>query len=173
MESTNSWWQEIERELERQFDNFLEDHPNQKDLFEKGEASEKLQRLQIRLASINKQADLLRQRLCDLSAEIKQWRQRVQRAQQAGANQLASQAEAHLSKLMGQGRDCWQALAELGVEDQQLRQEIQQMPAPNNPKKPTSPVDLEKDSEIDLETAWNNFEANQALEDLKQKQKQQ
>ena len=94
----------------------------------------------------------------------------MQRAQQAGANQLASQAEAHLSKLMGQGRDCWQALAELGVEDQQLRQEIQQMPAPNNPKKPTSPVDLEKDSEIDLETAWNNFEANQALEDLKQKQ---
>jgi hypothetical protein len=87
----------------------------------------------------------------------------VQRAQQAGANQLASQAEAHLSKLMGQGRDCWQALAELGLEDQQLRQEIQQIPAPNSPKK--------QPSSVDLETAWNKFEANQALEDLKQKQK--
>jgi len=69
--------------------------------------------------------------------------------------------------LMGQGRDCWQALAELGVEDQQLRQEIQQIPAPNNPKKQPSSADSEKD----LETAWNKFEAIQALEDLKQKQK--
>jgi hypothetical protein len=76
---------------------------------------------------------------------------------------------------MGQGRDCWQALAELGVEDQQLRQEIQQIPAPNSPKKQTASADSEKDlgndSDIDLETAWNKFEANQALEDLKQKQK--
>jgi hypothetical protein len=56
-----------------------------------------------------------------------------------------------------------------------LRQEIQQIPAPNSPKKQPASVDSEKDlgndSDIDLETAWNKFEANQALEDLKQKQK--
>jgi uncharacterized protein involved in exopolysaccharide biosynthesis len=35
MQSTNNWWQEIEQELERQFDRFLDDHPSQKELLEK------------------------------------------------------------------------------------------------------------------------------------------
>jgi hercynine metabolism protein len=162
MESTNGWWQEIERELERQFDRFLEDHPNQKELLEKEEQGEKLQRLQNKLQILDQQAVQLRQRLCNLSAEINHWRQRVQRAQQAEAYQLADQAEAHLSKLMGQGRDCWQALTELGIQDKQLKEEIQALPTNKNNKKQTS---IE-----DLETAWKNFEANQALENLKKEQ---
>jgi hercynine metabolism protein len=162
MESTNGWWQEIERELERQFDRFLEDHPNQKELLEKEEQGEKLQRLQNKLQIIDQQAVQLRQRLCNLSAEINHWRQRVQRAQQAEAYQLADQAEAHLSKLMGQGRDCWQALTELGIQDKQLKEEIQALPTNKNNKKQTSMEDLE--------TAWKNFEANQALENLKKEQ---
>jgi hercynine metabolism protein len=162
MESTNGWWQEIERELERQFDRFLEDHPNQKELLEKEEQGEKLQRLQNKLQILDQQAVQLRQRLCNLSAEINHWRQRVQRAQQAEAYQLADQAEAHLSKLMGQGRDCWQALTELGIQVKQLKEEIQALPTNKNNKKQTS---IE-----DLETAWKNFEANQALENLKKEQ---
>jgi|GEM_PF-837392 len=162
MESTNGWWQEIERELERQFDRFLEDHPNQKELLEKEEQGEKLQRLQNKLLILDQQAVQLRQRLCNLSAEINHWRQRVQRAQQAEAYQLADQAEAHLSKLMGQGRDCWQALTELGIQDKQLKEEIQALPTNKNNKKQTSMEDLE--------TAWKNFEANQALENLKKEQ---
>jgi hercynine metabolism protein len=162
MESTNGWWQEIERELERQFDRFLEDHPNQKELLEKEEQGEKLQRLQNKLQILDQQAVQLRQRLCNLSAEINHWRQRVQRAQQAEAYQLADQAEAHLSKLMGQGRDCWQALTELGIQDKQLKEEIQALPTNKNNKKQTSMEDLE--------TAWKNFEANQALENLKKEQ---
>jgi hypothetical protein len=86
----------------------------------------------------------------------------VQRAQQAEAYQLADQAEAHLSKLMGQGRDCWQALTELGIQDKQLKEEIQALPTNKNNKKQTSMEDLE--------TAWKNFEANQALENLKKEQ---
>jgi hercynine metabolism protein len=162
MESTNGWWQEIERELERQFDRFLEDHPNQKELLEKEEQGEKLQRLQNKLQILDQQAVQLRQRLCNLSAEINHWRQRVQRAQQAEAYQLADQAEAHLSKLMGQGRDCWQALTELGIQDKQLKEEIQALPTNKNNIKQTSMEDLE--------TAWKNFEANQALENLKKEQ---
>lgn len=162
MESTNGWWQEIERELERQFDRFLEDHPNQKELLEKEEQGEKLQRLQNKLLILDQQAVQLRQRLCNLSAEINHWRQRVQRAQQAEAYQLADQAEAHLSKLMGQGRDCWQALTELGIQVKQLKEEIQALPTNKNNKKQTSMEDLE--------TAWKNFEANQALENLKKEQ---
>jgi hypothetical protein len=63
---------------------------------------------------------------------------------------------------MGQGRDCWQALTELGIQDKQLKEEIQALPTNKNNKKQTSMEDLE--------TAWKNFEANQALENLKKEQ---
>ena len=63
---------------------------------------------------------------------------------------------------MGKGRDCWQALAELGVEDQKLRQELEQIPNPNNNK---------PKYKQDIETAWEKFETDQALEDLKRKQR--
>ncbi|WP_341881389.1 hercynine metabolism protein [Synechococcus sp. UW140] len=162
MQSTNNWWQEIEQELERQFDRFLDDHPSQKELLEKEEANQKQKRLQLRLQTINEQADQLRSKLCKLSAEIKQWRQRVERAHKANATDLAAQAQDHLGQLMGKGRDCWQALAELGVEDQKLRQELKQIPNPNNNK---------PKYKQDIETAWEKFETDQALEDLKRKQR--
>lgn len=92
MQSTNNWWQEIEQELERQFDRFLDDHPSQKELLEKEEANQKQKRLQLRLQIINEQANQLRSKLCKLSAEIKQWRQRVERAHKANATDLAALA---------------------------------------------------------------------------------
>ena len=101
MQSTNNWWQEIEQELEHQFDRFLDYHPSKKKLLEKEEANQKQKRLQLRLQTINEQADQLRSELCKLSAEIKQWRQRVERAHKANATDLATQAQDHLGQLMG------------------------------------------------------------------------
>jgi len=58
----------------------------------------------------------------------------VQRARDAGAEDLAGRAERHLGQLMGQGRDRWQALAELGRSFQAVEAELEQLarqaPAP-------------------------------------------
>ena len=164
----NSWWQELERELEQQFESFLGDHPGQQELLEQEEWREQQRRRQQRLAQIEQHAQHLRQQLLTLSGEIKAWHQRVERARQAKAHELASKASSHLDGLMAQGRAQWQSLAALGAEDQQLRAEFSraaaQAPQPNNSKP--------KQAENDLESAWSRFEAEQELEQLRRQQRQ-
>ena len=120
----SSWWQRLEQELEQQFDRFLSDHPNQKELLDQEHWNEQQRRKHQRLLGIDQEAQDLRQRLLKLSKEISAWSERVKRARTAGAHDLASRAETHLSHLMGQGRAQWQALASLGEEAQQLKQEL-------------------------------------------------
>ena len=61
---------------------------------------------------------------------------------------------------MGQGRAQWQALASLGEEAQQLKQEL---------AKAKQPPKSRPGSAADLEEAWRLFEAQQELEKLKNK----
>ena len=112
----SSWWQRLEQELEQQFDRFLSDHPNQKELLDQEHWNEQQRRKHQRLLGIDQEAQDLRQHLLKLSKEISAWSERVKRARTAGAHDLASRAETHLSHLMGQGRAQWQALASLGEE---------------------------------------------------------
>ena len=100
--------------------------------------------------------------LLKLSKDISAWSERVQRARAAGAHDLASRAETHLSHLMGQGRAQWQALAALGEEAQQLKQELAAAKQP--PKTTTGKA-------ADLEEAWRRFEAEQELDELHQRNK--
>ena len=120
----SSWWQRLEQELEQQFDHFLSDHPNQKELLDQEHWNEQQRRKHQRLLGIDQEAQDLRQHLLKLSKDISAWSKRVKRAHAAGAHDLASRAETHLSHLMGQGRAQWQALAALGEEAQQLKQEL-------------------------------------------------
>ena len=59
---------------------------------------------------------------------------------------------------MGQGRAQWQALASLGEEAQQLKQELAaaKQPLKSRPRTAT-----------DLEDAWRRFEAEQELDKLR------
>ena len=156
----SSWWQRLEQELEQQFDRFLSDHPNQKELLDQEHWNEQQRRKHQRLLGIEQEAQDLRQRLLKLSKEISAWSERVKRARTAGAHDLASRAESHLSHLMGQGRAQWQALASLGEEAKQLKQELAAGKHP--PKTKTGAA-------ADLEEAWRHFEANEELEKLRKK----
>ena len=154
----SSWWQRLEQELEQQFDRFLSDHPNQKELLDQEHWNEQQRRKHHRLLAIDQEAQDLRQRLLKLSKDISAWSERVKRARAAGAHDLASRAETHLSHLMGQGRAQWQALATLGEEAHQLKQELAAAKQP--PKSRTGTA-------ADLEDAWRRFEAQQELDELR------
>ena len=156
----SSWWQRLEQELEQQFDRFLSDHPNQKELLDQEHWNEQQRRKHHRLLAIDQEAQDLRQRLLKLSKDISAWSERVQRARAAGAHDLAGKAETHLSHLMGQGRAQWQALASLGEEAQQLKQELAAAKQP--PKTTTGKA-------ADLEEAWRRFEAEQELDELRRR----
>ena len=153
----SSWWQKLEQELEQQFDRFLSDHPNQKELLDQEHWNEQQRRKQQRLIDLDQEAQQLRQQLLKLSQDIKAWSDRVQRAHAASAHDLAGRAETHLSNLMGQGRAQWQALASLGEESQQLKQDLAASKPPA-PKTAAAP---------DLEEAWSRFEAQQELDALR------
>ena len=156
----SSWWQRLEQELEQQFDRFLSDHPNQKELLDQEHWNEQQRRKHHRLLAIDQEAQDLRQRLLKLSKDISAWSERVQRARAAGAHDLAGKAETHLSHLMGQGRAQWQALASLGEEAKQLKQELAAAKQP--PKTTTGKA-------ADLEEAWKRFEAEQELDELRRR----
>ena len=156
----SSWWQRLEQELEQQFDRFLSDHPNQKELLDQEHWNEQQRRKHQRLLGIDQEAQELRQRLLKLSKEISAWSGRVKRARTASADDLASRAETHLSHLMGQGRAQWQALASLGEEAQQLKQELAAAKQPPKSRPGTA---------AELEEAWRRFEAQQELDEMRRR----
>jgi len=130
--SSWSWWDELEQKLEQQLEAFLKSHPEQ---------SERLLQEQLN------EAAQLRRQLLELAAEIKQWQERTQKAQAAGAQDLAQRAHQHLEQLMQRGRELWQQLEAIG---QDLHR-----PAPRSE---------------DLDSAWARFETEQALEELRRRQ---
>jgi hypothetical protein len=117
-----------------------------------------------------------------LVAEINAWQQRVGRARQAGAQDLADRAEQHLGQLMGQGRDRWQALSELGTAVQTVERELEQLARQAPPASPPQPEPgragqgaraaqaEEAAPSVPLDEAWAAFEAQQELEALRQRQ---
>ena len=84
----SGWWQKLEQELEEQFDRFLNDHPNQKELLDQEHWNEQQRRKHQRLLGIDQEAQDLRQHLLTLSKEISAWSERVKRARNAGALSL-------------------------------------------------------------------------------------
>ncbi|MDM7936645.1 MAG: hercynine metabolism protein [Cyanobium sp. CZS 48M] len=163
---SSSWFEQLESQLEQQLEAFLGSHPGQQDLLEREEQLERQRRLRLRRLQIQAQAEQLRQTLLQVAGEITQWQQRVQRARSAGALELASRAEAHQGQLMGQGRDHWQQLGELGKEFARVEQELQEL----EQRQQAQPKPKPKPSgEGDLEQAWAHFESRQELEELRRR----
>jgi len=140
--SSWSWWDQLEEKLEQQLEAFLRSHPEQ---------SEKLR------AELLNEAAQYRRQLLELAAEIKQWRERTERAQAAGAIDLAQRAQAHVDQLMDQGRSQWERLEAISRELQQAKTQPQRSSPANQPD--------------NLNAAWARFETEQALNELRRRQR--
>ncbi len=167
--SSDDWFSRLEQQLEHQLDAFLRANPDQARQLELQEQRERLQRLQRRRLELQTVAERSRQELLELAAEIAQWQERVTRARQAGARELAERAEQHLAGLMARGRDRWQALTDLGASLQQLEAELSSASAAASSN--TSPGTTgNQPPGDDLDQAWARFEAEQELEALRRRQ---
>ncbi|MFM7268246.1 MAG: hercynine metabolism protein [Cyanobium sp.] len=179
-----SWLEELEARLEQQLEAFLRANPQQEALLAEQEQRERQQRLLGQRLQLRQEAELQRQGLLQLATEIRQWKQRVERARRAGADELAGRAEAHIATLMEQGRGRWQSLAELGERFQAVEQELQQLtarrasagaapkPEPGSGSGSTAApaaAPASADPRIDLERAWASFETQQELDELRRR----
>ena len=132
----SSWLEQLERELDARLSAFLRNNPVQDNLFSEQHLKDRAGALQRQRQQLQGEAKQQRQQLLRLAEDVRAWRSRVDRAQAAGAADLAERAAQHLGSLMNQGRALWADLEDLGrrfteVEQQleELRQQ-QQTPSP-------------------------------------------
>ena len=152
-----SWLDELEARLEQQLAAFLAANPSQEALLEEQGARDRQARLVGQRRQLQRQAEQERQALLQLADEIRRWQERVVKARAAGATTLAERAEAHQQGLMEQGRQRWQQLSELGVSFAAVERDLRELE--NRPRPPRA---------SSLEQDWAAFEAEQALEQLRQ-----
>ena len=155
-----SWLEELEARLEQQLEAFLASNPAQDALLREQEARDRQARLIGRRRQLQLEADQLRKELLQRASEIRQWRQRVEQARAAGANDLATRAEAHLTALMEQGRHQWQQLEAMGRDFGQLEQQLSELGQQAQASQAPAAAN-------DLESAWAAFETEQDLEQLR------
>jgi len=187
-----SWLDDLEARLESQLEDFLRSNPSQEQLLAEQERRDRLEALRSRRLQLQEQAEGSRSGLLRLAEEIRAWQERVLRARRAGAHELAARAEAHGAALMEQGRQRWQDLAELGQRLSALEWELSQLERQAAGKQPsanrTAPAGeatagrsqggsasgptaagggSAAGGENDLQDAWAAFEAQQELEELR------
>ena len=97
--ASGDWLDQLEARLEQLLEAFLQANPSQQALLRDQQLAE---------------AQALRRELLQLAADIQCWRQRVEKAQGAGAHELAAQAKRQVDQLMDRGRERWQRLEQLG-----------------------------------------------------------
>ena len=156
--SSSSWLDQLEARLDQQLEAFLAANPSQEALLEEQGARDRQARLVGQRRQLQRQAEQERQALLELATEIRCWQERVVKARAAGATALAERAEAHQQALMEQGRQRWQRLGELGVSFAAVERELGELES--RPRQPRA---------SSLEQDWANFEAEQALEELRRR----
>jgi hercynine metabolism protein len=186
--SSDNWLEQLEARLEQQLEGFLRDNPQQQVLLEQQAARDQQQRLGQERLELRQRAESQRRALLSLAEEIRLWQQRVERARQANAGELAERAERHLAALMEQGRGLWQSLAELGVRFGQVEAELAALASKrkstanqpgSQPGRAVEPpaagatTSLDGDgagtASDDLEAAWARFETQQDLQELRRR----
>ncbi|MEB3255240.1 MAG: hercynine metabolism protein [Synechococcaceae cyanobacterium] len=170
MSNGASWLDDLEHRLENTLEAFLQANPSQEALLQEQEARDRQQSLRRQRLELLGQAELGRRRLLELAEEIRRWQARVQRAQEAGAEDLAGRAELHVGSLMEQGRQRWQELGELGSRFAAVEQELVELARQAPPAaSPPAGVPAAASPAQSLETDWAAFEAQQELQELKQR----
>lgn len=168
--SPSSWLEELEARLNQQLESFLRANPQQEALLAEQAQRDRQQGLLNERLKLRQEAELQRQGLLRLAGEIRQWQERTERAKGAGAQELASKAEAHVATLMEQGRSRWQTLAELGERFAAVERELADLTAAPTPPAPSHPGESVADGMAELEQAWKRFESQQELEALRRRQ---
>ena len=161
MSPAADWLEQLEARLEQQLEAFLRANPAQEALLQEQERLERKQRQKQLLL----QAEALRSELLQIAAEVRQWRDRSDRARNAGATDLATRADRQVAQLMERGRLSWQALEQLGreVQNNTAAAAAQPIAAAN-----TSPA---SSANQPLDQAWARFELEQELEALRRQQR--
>lgn len=154
-----SWLDELEAQLDQQLESFLRANPAQEALLEEQEARDRQAQLVGQRRQLQRQAEQERQALLQLATEIRCWQERLAKARTAGATALAERAETHQQSLMDQGRQRWQRLGDLGVSFAAVESDLRELESRPRPPRASS-----------LEQDWASFEAEQALEQLRQRQ---
>ena len=162
MNGNGDWLEQLEAKLEQTLEAFLRANPAQQELLQEQEQRDRQQQAAQRRQAQLAEAEQLRQELLHLAAEIQQWQQRVERARAAAAGDLASRAQQHLDQLMDRGRSRWQRLEQLGRSLEHEPPPAAAAAAATGGGQPAS--------EPSLEQAWAQFERDQELELLRQRQ---
>lgn len=161
MSPAADWLEQLEARLEQQLEAFLRANPAQEALLQEQERLERKQRQQQLLL----QAEALRSELLQIAAEVRQWRDRSDRARNAGATDLATRADRQVAQLMERGRLRWQALEQLGREVQNNTDAAAAQPTAAANTSPASSANQP------LDQAWARFELEQELEALRRQQR--
>ena len=152
----STWLEQLERELDKRLSEFLRNNPIQDQLFQDQHQQDRAMALKRQRRQLQQDAEEHRRQLLDLADQVKDWRERIQRADRAGATDLADRARHHLNQLMTQGRHLWSDLENLGRRfeevDGQLA-ELSRQPQSANQK--------------DLDRDWAMFEAEEELKRMR------
>ncbi len=167
--SPGSWLEELEARLNQQLESFLRANPQQEALLAEQSQRDRQQRLLHERLKLRQEAELQRQGLLRLAGEIRQWQERSERALGAGAEELATRAEAHIATLMEQGRNRWQTLAELGERFAAVERELAELTAAPTAPAPGRSGESVADGMAELEQDWRRFETQQELEALRRR----
>jgi hypothetical protein len=146
MAGSGNWLDQLEARLEQTLESFLQANPQQDSLLAEQEARERQQQLRRDRVTLKAEAELQRQGLLRLAEDIRCWQQRVDRANGAGALDLAFAAVERELQTLG-ANPSGQAFGTAGPG------------ASANP--PSSGPNLEAD--------WAAFETQQELDALRRK----
>ena len=155
-----TWLDNLERGLEERLEQFLRSNPNQDQLLREQHLQDRQRDLHNRRGQQQLQARELRRQLLTLAEQVQAWDKRGEKAQRAGALELAQRADQHVAALMQQGRELWEEFEALGLQFSELEEQLNSLKA--QAKKSPSRRSLDED--------WALFEAQQELEELRRNQ---
>ena len=150
-----SWIDEIEKNLERRFEEFLLGNPYQSQLLEKQEEKNHFILIQKRQQEIQLESKALRGKLLNIVKEVKEWRSREGKASHINQIKLAKKAEKYLHQLMTKGRELWEELDQLGIEFRKNKQHLARLSNKKDHPKNNS------------DQAWSKFEIDQEIQTLR------
>ena len=151
----SNWLEQLERELDQRLAAFLSNNPVQEQLFRQQHQLDRARSLQRQRQQLQQQAEEQREQLLALSADVRAWTERTERARRAGEQDLSRRAEQHLHGLMEQGRTLWADLGDLGRRFKEVDQQL-------------SALSRQQSNGVSsLDRDWALFEAEQELEELR------
>ena len=152
----STWLEQLERELDKRLSEFLRNNPVQDQLFQDQHQQDRAAALKRQRRQLQQDAEEQRQQLLELADQVKAWRDRIQRADRAGAKDLADRARRHMDELMTQGRHLWSDLENLGRRFEEVDAQFAEL----NRQPPSA-------NRKDLDRDWAMFEAEQELKRMR------